>query len=563
MAEAGVDLRPRSTGEILDDAWRLALADAPLLMLFAALFLVPAFCVVLLLLARPAAGAGQLLLPALAALLLPLTGIGSGACQELFRRRLEDQPAGAMDCLRAALRHGLEHAAARAVVLVAVFVGLILMGATFRYANAALVILLAVVGEAVLLVLPGLMAWAAATPVHALIAAGRGRTGGLWRELTREAAFNPAKAAAVTLTRLPLLFLAALNLHLLFQVLLWVADNLAGFDVVLLAVELAPFANPVYGLALLLLSWLLLAPFFEASNFLLHLDARTRQEGLDLFYRVQRVFPTSERQGDKETGRQGEDGGTGWLSFSPCLLVSLSFLLAAAGRVQAQEPPRPTPQQVKSLLRREGPAGRPEKKGEETKAEKKDREKRDVERDEPQPQGRRGSGPAGPSVSAGFGAVGWLVLAGLAVAVLVVACLLFIQSRRGPATEMKSKPKPAREQEPANLPLPENRSGEQLWREAESLAGAGQYREAVRLMYLAVLFVLDRRRLLRYEPTRTNGEYVRQVRLAEEAPPDLHAPFESLTALFERKWYGDRSCEAGEYDTCKALAEEVRQRAAA
>jgi hypothetical protein len=276
MADAGVDLRPRSTGEILDDAWRLALADAPLLVLFSALFLVPAFCVVLLLLARPApAGASGLLLPALAAVLLPLTGIGSGACQELFRRRLEGQEAGAMDCLRAALRHGLEHASARAVVLVAVVLGL------------------------VLLVMPGLTIWAAATPVHALVAAGRGRAGRLWREVTGEAAFKPARAAAVTLTRIPLLILAALSLHLLLQILLWVADNLAGFDVVFLAVELEPLANPVYGLALLLLSWLLLAPFFEASNFLLHLDTRTRQEGLDLFYRVQRVFPVAAGEGDK------------------------------------------------------------------------------------------------------------------------------------------------------------------------------------------------------------------------------------------------------------------------
>jgi hypothetical protein len=241
----------------------------------------------------------------------------------------------------------------------------------------------------------------------------------------------------------------------------------------------------------------------------------------------------------------------------PCLVALLVTLSSGA------EPPRPTPEQVKSLLRREGPAGRPAKKAVEEKAEEKDREKRTVERDDPPPRGRRGSMQAGPSMSAGgFSAVGWMVLAGLAAAVLVVACLLFLQARRGPATETKPKPKPAREQQAASLSLSENRTAEEWWREAESLAAAGQYREAVRRLYLAVLFVLDRRRLLRYEPTRTNGEYVRQVRLAEEAPLELHASFERLTVLFERKWYGDRSCEAGEYDGCKVLAEEVRQRAA-
>ncbi len=628
MADAGVDLRPRTIGEILDDAWRLALADAPLLVLFSTLFLVPAFCVLLLLLAQPeSAGAGGFLLPALAAVLLPTSGIGSGACQDLFRRRVEDRPAGAAECLREALRHGLEHAAARAVVLVAVVVGM------------------------VLLVVPGLMAWVAATPVHALIAAGRGRTGGVWRELTREAAFNPGKAAVVTLTRVPLLVLAAINLHLLFQVLLWVGDNLAGFDVVLLAVEMEPFANPVYAVALLLLSWLLLAPFFEAANFLLYLDTRTRQEGLDLFYRVQRVFPSGEavpagrvvsavlalaglfltagpaRAGEppleavravragvqavreevrkaepypgggrwvgrlRDLGRRlersGDGSGRAFRWFGAALdgfndrnrddalrvLDDLQRRLAVAE--EALAPPRPdaaeaggrpppSPDEVKALLRRQGPpVHSEEKKTPEKKGEVEEPEKRDVDPDDLEPRGRRVSGHADPSLSAaGFSTLGWLILAGLAAAVVVGACLLFLQARRGPETDGKPRAKPAREQEVANVPLPENRSADELWREAEALAGKGQYREAVRLLYLAVLFVLDRKRLLRYEPTRTNGEYVRQVRLAEEAPAELHAPFERLTALFERKWYGDRTCEPDEHDACKTLAREVRERAA-
>jgi hypothetical protein len=522
MADATVDLRPRSTGEILDDAWRLALADASPLVLYATLFLVPAFCAVLLLLARPEpAGPARFLLPALAAVLLPLTGVGSGACQELFRRRVEDRPAGAIDCLRAALRHGLEHAAARAAVLVAVVAGLFL------------------------LVMPGLTAWAAATPVHALIAAGRGRSGGLGRELRREAAFDPGKAAAVTFSRLPLLLFAAVNLHLLGLSLLWVADNLAGFDTALLAVEVVPLANPVYTAALLMLSWLLLAPYFEAANFLLHLDTRTRQEGLDLFYRVQRVFPS------------GEAAPAGRVV---ALVVALAGLLLAAGPARADEPPRPTPEQVKSLLRREGPPGRHGEKKIEEKKEEKKREKKEVERDDPQPRNRRGGGVSGPALpAAGLTVVGWTVLGGLAAAVLVLAFMLFLQARRGPRTEDKPKVKPARQQESGPLPLPENRSAEELWREAESLAGAGQFREAVRFLYLAVLFGLDRKRLLRYEATRTNGEYVRQVRLAENAPPDLHAPFGRLTALFERKWYGERTCDADEYEAGKALAWEVRE----
>ncbi|HZY84429.1 MAG TPA: hypothetical protein VFE78_06340, partial [Gemmataceae bacterium] len=117
MPSEQVEIRPRTTGELLDDAWRLALADYPWLGLLSGLFLVPFFCVVVLLLSRPAPEnwAVRLLLPALAALLLVLTGLGSGACQELFRLRAEGKPVGPAPCLRGALRRGLEHGAARAV----------------------------------------------------------------------------------------------------------------------------------------------------------------------------------------------------------------------------------------------------------------------------------------------------------------------------------------------------------------------------------------------------------------------------------------------------------------
>src|SRR6516165_3889472 len=123
-----VDLRPRTCGEILDDAWRLVLADAPLLLLFSSLFLVPAFAALLLLLARPAAsGLQQFLWPGLVAFLLPMTGLGSGACQELYRCRAEQMPVHLGACLKATLHRGLAHVAARAGVLSAVPLGLVLL----------------------------------------------------------------------------------------------------------------------------------------------------------------------------------------------------------------------------------------------------------------------------------------------------------------------------------------------------------------------------------------------------------------------------------------------------
>jgi hypothetical protein len=289
--EGTVDIRPRTAGEILDDAWRLALADAPVLVLLGGLFQVPAFCAVLLLLARPApAGPAQCLLPALAALLAALTGLGSGACQEWLRRRVEGKPVRPAQCLALALRHGPGHVAVRAVQLL----GLLPCLVCLLIPGAGGVLL-----GLVCLVMPGLTVWVGGTSAHALLVAGKGRLGAALREQGREAAFAPGKAAAVTLSRLPLLLLAAVNLHLLAQVGLWAAANPGGLDTALAAAVMSP-GNPVYLVALVLLCWLLLAPYAEAANFLLHLDTRTRQEGLDLLYRVQRVFATPS-SGDKVT----------------------------------------------------------------------------------------------------------------------------------------------------------------------------------------------------------------------------------------------------------------------
>ena len=97
-----------------------------------------------------------------------------------------------------------------------------------------------------------------------------------------------------------------------------------------------------------------------------------------------------------------------------------------------------------------------------------------------------------------------------------------------------------------------------LWQQADDLARQGQFLEAVRRLYLGVLALLHRANLIRYERTRTNGEYVRQLRLAAEAPTSLHAPFRRLTMLFDDKWYGERDCAGQDFNACRALAEEIR-----
>src|SRR5262249_26114579 len=97
-----IDVRPRTTGEIMDDAWRLYLADLPTLLLLSGLFYVPLATLGLALVTRrPSEGfMTKLWLPVLTGLAVPWTGIGAGACQEAFRRRPQGDTL--VDCLRAA-----------------------------------------------------------------------------------------------------------------------------------------------------------------------------------------------------------------------------------------------------------------------------------------------------------------------------------------------------------------------------------------------------------------------------------------------------------------------------
>ena len=153
------------------------------------------------------------------------------------------------------------------------------------------------------------------------------------------------------------------------------------------------------------------------------------------------------------------------------------------------------------------------------------------------------------------------MLAGLALAVMVVGAVFFIASRnkgpqpvRAPLVAAKTVQQTTERREPP----PYERPTAELRREADDQARHEQYLQAVRTLYLAVLSLLHRQQLLRFEPTRTNGEYIQQVRLAPQAPAELHNIFKEFTALFERKWYGDRECDAAEFRACRKLAEEMQ-----
>jgi hypothetical protein len=78
---------------------------------------------------------------------------------------------------------------------------------------------------------------------------------------------------------------------------------------------------------------------------------------------------------------------------------------------------------------------------------------------------------------------------------------------------------------------------------AQASSGAGDYRQAVRYLYLSTLLLLEERDLLRYDRALTNREYL--SRLAHR--PDLAALLREVVEVFDRVWYGYQPLSEGEY----------------
>lgn len=78
---------------------------------------------------------------------------------------------------------------------------------------------------------------------------------------------------------------------------------------------------------------------------------------------------------------------------------------------------------------------------------------------------------------------------------------------------------------------------------AQTLSASGDYRTAIRYLYLSALLALDERGLLRYDRTLTNREYIRSL----EKRPALARTFGSIVGVFDRVWYGKQPVDADTY----------------
>jgi len=91
---------------------------------------------------------------------------------------------------------------------------------------------------------------------------------------------------------------------------------------------------------------------------------------------------------------------------------------------------------------------------------------------------------------------------------------------------------------------------------AQSLSSQGDYRNAVRYLYLSSLLVLDERGLLRYDRSRTNREYLRSI----STKPELSKPLSDVIDVFDRVWYGFESVDENTFQSYVKHVDELREK---
>ena len=89
------------------------------------------------------------------------------------------------------------------------------------------------------------------------------------------------------------------------------------------------------------------------------------------------------------------------------------------------------------------------------------------------------------------------------------------------------------------------------WAAAQRLAAAGQYTEAAHALYGALLDSIAHRERLRLHPSKTAGDYSRDLR-GQSSP--LFAPFRDFARSYEFVVYGWSGCDRARYDRLYALA---------
>ena len=149
----------------------------------------------------------------------------------------------------------------------------------------------------------------------------------------------------------------------------------------------------------------------------------------------------------------------------------------------------------------------------------------------------------------GSPALSWAALVTLVlilVALAARAAYLYYRSRERGFTERAGAWRGRRGGGPARDP----------WALAQDLAARGAYTDAAHALYRALLEAIERRERVRLHPSKTVGDYVRDLRARSSS---LFGRFRDFARSYETVVYGLGTCDRERYERLRALAAPIVQ----
>ncbi|HXD89305.1 MAG TPA: DUF4129 domain-containing protein [Urbifossiella sp.] len=134
----------------------------------------------------------------------------------------------------------------------------------------------------------------------------------------------------------------------------------------------------------------------------------------------------------------------------------------------------------------------------------------------------------------------WSVLLLCIAALILLIVHLAFAVRRMVSFERNPKPRPEGEEERRML-------SSAYQREADVRAAAGDYTEAVRFLFLALVYRFDERGRIALHKSYTNREYLGLLGERTPARAALHVMVDAL----DDHWYGQRPCRREQYEGCR------------
>ncbi len=136
----------------------------------------------------------------------------------------------------------------------------------------------------------------------------------------------------------------------------------------------------------------------------------------------------------------------------------------------------------------------------------------------------------------------WLILIGCIVALVAIIVLIVFQIRSVFATQDRANPTGTPDKERV-------RRSAGFRQEATRRAALGDYTEAVRFLFLSLVYLYDERGRVSFQKEYTNREYLDL--LGGRLP--IRAALQVLVDTLDDHWYGQRPCLRDQYVTCTAV----------